>query len=444
MRRIPPCNKLFLLSYSLLMLTTFAVFAPKLSAETASESWSLEALLAWGLKNHPLLQQAEGSIVSAKARLGQSQTTLSTKITTSAGYNRRRQEFSSAWRSGISHDDLTDSTNNSIAVQKVINDSGRTRELIKAGDLSLKASLRDRDTQRIEIANDIKTAYYQTLQAKAMIKVQSDSLEGFKTHLQKTRGYVEVGTRPPFDITTAEVDVANAQVNLIKAESNYRNTLAELARTTGLEETIEIMEPASQPEPISHPMNEEEFHRELQNRPDIAAADLRIQAATHQLNNAKKGLKPTLSTSASYGWQGTYTPLDRAWVVGLNLNIPVLDGKMTKYQKMDAEGSLISARSHLSSVRVDARAALETAITGVADAFKRYEASNVLLRQASESLKLAEGRYDAGLGSPIEITDARTQYSNARGTLVTAFYDTLIALTRLDLALGKFPEEHHQ
>ncbi|MFZ2960211.1 MAG: TolC family protein [Candidatus Ozemobacteraceae bacterium] len=429
--------------FSGISVLVLLVAAPGLlGAQTASETWSLEKLLAWGLKNHPQLQQTDGAVQSAKARIGQTQSSLSPKLAASAGYSRRRQEFSSAWNSGLPHDDLSDSTNNSLSLQKVVYDSGRTRDLVQAGQASWKASLQDRNALCIQIAGSIKSAFFQVLQAKAMIKVQSDALEGFKTHLHKTRGFVEVGTRPPFDITKAEVDVANAQVSLIKAESAYRNTLAQLSRTAGLEESIVVEGAASQSQPIQPLLDQAQLHEDIQKRPDIEAAKFRLNSASHQLREVKKGKAPTLSSSASYGWQGTVTPLDRSWAVGLSLNVPILDGKLTNFQKQDAEGSLQAAQGRLASLRVDVRAALETAITGVTDAFKRLEASQVLLRQASESLTLAEGRFDSGLGSPIEITDARTQYSNAQGTLVTTFYDALIALTQLDSALGKFPEEY--
>ncbi|OQA07803.1 MAG: Outer membrane efflux protein [bacterium ADurb.Bin374] len=125
----------------------------------------------------------------------------------------------------------------------------------------------------------------------------------------------------------------------------------------------------------------------------------------------------------------------------MQLSVPVLDGKLTRYSIEEQRNGVEQARASLDQQRLAVRAEIETAVTGVRDAFQRLSASEILLKQAAESLSLAEGRFDAGLGSPIEITDARAAYSSARGSHITAYYDSLIALTTLDRALGIMPAE---
>ncbi|HNW34368.1 MAG TPA: TolC family protein, partial [Candidatus Ozemobacteraceae bacterium] len=180
---------------------------------------------------------------------------------------------------------------------------------------------------------------------------------------------------------------------------------------------------------------------EALDRPDLTQAQFQVDSAQQRLSAAQRGMKPTLSGSAGYDWSGTVTPLDRSWSVGMQLSMPVLDGKLTRYSIDEQRSNLEQVRSTRDQRRLAVRAEVETAITGVRDAFHRLEASEVLLKEAGESLSLAEGRFDAGLGSPIEITDARAAFSSARGSHVTAYYDSLIALTNLDQVLGLLPAE---
>jgi outer membrane protein TolC len=65
----------------------------------------------------------------------------------------------------------------------------------------------------------------------------------------------------------------------------------------------------------------------------------------------------------------------------------------------------------------------------------------VLVQQASESVYLAEGRYDAGLGNPLEVNDARVEYTRARGNYIVSFFDSLIARAELDRVVGDLPRE---
>ncbi|HQB84478.1 MAG TPA: TolC family protein, partial [Candidatus Rifleibacterium sp.] len=96
----------------------------------------------------------------------------------------------------------------------------------------------------------------------------------------------------------------------------------------------------------------------------------------------------------------------------------------------------------LENSKLAVSAELENSITGLTDALERLQATTVLVQQASESLHLAEGRYDAGLGSPLEITDARVEFARARGNHVVAMFDSLIAQAELDRVLGRLPAEY--
>jgi outer membrane protein TolC len=120
----------------------------------------------------------------------------------------------------------------------------------------------------------------------------------------------------------------------------------------------------------------------------------------------------------------------------------LFDGALTRSQIDSAKSQLVSARENFRNVKLAVNAELENAITGLEDALERYGATEVLVQQASESMNLAEGRYDAGLGNPIEINDARVEYAKARGNFVVAYFDSLIAMSELERVVGKLPAEY--
>ena len=408
------------------------------SAQAASGPWSLEDCLEYGLSHHPDIAQAESQVRSSAAREGQARAGLGTKVNFQSSFQRSGQDFS---RRGSLNSGLTDSTANSISARKVLDDSGRTREQMNAARETIKANQAQLSWYRVLVASGIKTAYYRALQAKALMKVQEDALKGFQAHLQKVNSFVEVGSKPPHDITKAEVDVANTQVSLIKAENNYRNALARLAEEVGFEGELTINNPDVLSKIPMPSLEKDRLLEEAFGRNDVAYAGFNLRATEHQLGQVKKGLKPNLSSSAGYDWSGTATPLDRSWNMGLAVSVPILDGKLTRFQVREAEANIQTSKARLNKLRQTVRSQVEVAINGVNDAFKRLEASEVLLRQASESLALAEGRYDAGLGSPIEITDARSAFSNAEGTKISAYFDSLIAISELEKSLGRLPNE---
>ncbi|MBI3038632.1 TolC family protein [bacterium] len=427
-----------------LIFASINACAPYLFSEEAPATFSLKACLEYGLSKHPNLQQADGALKSAEAKIGQIRSGMGTKVNLQSSFNRQRQErrrVLTTSRISLSSDDLIDSSSNSLTVKKLLMDSGKTNERVKSGQLSLKAARYDKLWQEVLVASDIKAAYFKALQAKALIAVQEDALSRYQVHLDKVRSFVEIGVRPPYDITKAEVDVANSQVALIKAESDFRVALSVLAKTTGIDREIAVESTIKNEKPGFPIIDKETLLSETLQRFDLSAASCRAISTEHQIGEARKGLSPTLSGGAGYDWSGSVTPMDRSWNMNLSISVPFLDGRLTKFQIRDAEGIFQSNQAKVQQLKLAAKSDLEVAISGVIDSFKRLDATEILLRQTSETLKLAEGRYDAGVGSPIEITDARTSYSGAQGSFITAFYDSLISLTKLDAARGKLPEE---
>lgn len=431
--------------FSAAVLLHLAFFAPAAPAQTASGPWSIADCLSYGIENHPAIFQSLGQLKSSEARIGVSRAGLGTKVTLQSAFQRQRTEYSRslALASGGSagSDPLVDSTSESVAARKVIDDSGRTKEVLQANKSSHTAAKFDLTWKKIQVATEIKAAFYRVQQAKAMLRVQEEALKGFQEHLQKVKGFVEVGSKPPFDITKAEVDVANAQVNLIKAESAVRNAYAGLVQAMGLEGDLTIGEPDTSLTPAKPDLDMETLYKTALERPDIQSALQNSNVSVHQLRQVQKGKKPTWSGTAQYDWNGSVTPFNRAWNLGLAVSVPVLDGRLTTFQIKEAEGAIQTAQGRVTQLRQAVRAEVETSVTAVVDAFKRLDATNTLVRQASESLALAEGRYDAGVGSPIEITDARSAYSSAEGSQITAYFDSLIALANLDKVLGRLPAE---
>jgi outer membrane protein TolC len=80
---------------------------------------------------------------------------------------------------------------------------------------------------------------------------------------------------------------------------------------------------------------------------------------------------------------------------------------------------------------------VEQALSNLREARERREATLVAVRQAEENAELAEGRYDAGVGNPIEVTDALVSLSNARTAYASALADCRIAQAELERAVGE-------
>jgi len=428
-------------NFLLTILLTVALLNPvNAEPETASSTveasekhWTLEDCLKYGVAMHPQVKIAASTVASNKARLLQARSGHDPQVSMRASWQRSKSELPARPSS--------DNTSESLSVSKTLYDSGQRELSEKAARESLAAAQARYESTLTDVAAGIKNAFYRAQQAQAMLQVRLETLSGYESHLEKVEGFVEVGSRPPFDITRAQVDVANARVDLISARSQLKVTLANLSRAIGLETSISIAGVERIELPTIDPAGKAQMLQEALQRPEIRSAEFQRKAADYGVKEARKSLSPSLSASADYRWSGNVSPQDQQWGMGLSMSWPVFDGSLTRARIDSAKSQLDNSAASLENLRLSVTAELENSITGVSDAVERYDATSYLVQQASESLHLAEARYYAGLSSPIEITDARVEYARARGSQVVSYFDGLIAWSELDRVLGRLPAE---
>ncbi len=404
-------------------------------AETNDENkeWTLEDCLEYGLTSHPKVKIAKSSLDGQKASLMSAKGAYDVSLSGGVSYS-----LSGRDRPTASHDK---SMSESLSLSKKIFDPKTDLQKLAVKE-GLSAAFSQYNSTIIELAARIKSAYFQAQQRRALLEVRLETLESYERHLKKVESFVEVGTRAPYDITKAQVDVANARVALISARSALKLALANMGQAMGIEGGVNIAAYEDKTLPDFENLDMPSLLDEAMNRPDVKAREANLKASGYSLDRANKGMNPSLSSSAGYSWRGENTPQNRSWNAGVSLSWPIFEGRINKALILSAKSNLDSAEAGLSDLRLSVHTELENAITDLTDSLERYEANKVLVKQAEESLELAEARYDTGIGSALEVSDARVEFTSAQGNYIVSYFESLIANTNLDKILGRFPEEY--
>jgi outer membrane protein len=289
----------------------------------------------------------------------------------------------------------------------------------------------------IQIIFNVKQAYYNLIKAKRNRDVSAEIVRQFEEHLLQAKGFYEAGTRPRYDVTQAEVNLSNARVNLIRAENNVRLALAALNNAMGVTDIPEY----DIEDDLFYNKYEVTFDEALsvalRSRPDLRSLISRRRAAEESLELARRNYYPTLSGSVTYGWSGSSFPLEREWNLGASLSFPVFSGFLTRYQVSEAEANLNAIKADEELLRQKIFLDLQQTYLNLREAEERIPATELAVRQATENLEIARGRYEAGVGSPIEVTDAEVSYANAKASYIQALTDYRIAIADLERAIGK-------
>lgn len=412
----------------------------------ADEPLTLESAVDTAIKNQPALVNRASQVRASEAKIGQAQSNWYPQLNANAGYGRTKPVTGGRGVSLAPGSGGLSATSNSyedyssdVTLRQTIYDFGRTSSQVKAQNLSTDAARYNLENTRDDVVFNVKQAFFQVLQAQASRDVAKESLVQFQKQLDRARAFYEVGRSPKFDVTKAEVDVGTAQLALIRAENQVKLARVNLNNAMGVPERHQYAV-ADDKRPVGTIARfEDALEQAFSQRPDLLSVIRQKEASAESVKTAKTNYFPTLSGNASYSWYGTQFPLGDGWNAGLNLTIPIFSGFLTKYQVAEAQANRDAVAASELSLRQDIVLQVEQAYLSFREAEERIVTAELTARQARENYDLAQGRYDAGVGSPIEVSDALVSSRNAEIVFVNASYDLKIAQAAIERAVGAKP-----
>jgi outer membrane protein len=324
-----------------------------------------------------------------------------------------------------------------FSLNQTILDFGKTSQQVDISKYNLESSRSDLNTTQDTIILSVKQAYYGVLQARRNRDVAADVLKQFQLHLDQAKGFYDVGTKARIDVIKAEVDLSNAKLSLINAENALKIawvTLGNVMGTTDVPEYAIEDNLSFQKYAIT---SEEAMARAFENRSDLKSIIAKRQAAETNISYAQSGYYPVLSGFANYNWAGQSTSsLDHYWNYGLQLTVPLFSGFLTQQQSAEAKSNLYILRANEDSLRQQVLLDVRQAYLNLQAAEASIATAELAAAQAKENLDLANGRYAAGVGSPIEVSDAFTTYVAAQANYTSALSNYKIAQATIEKSMG--------
>ena len=280
--------------------------------------------------------------------------------------------------------------------------------------------------------------YYAVLQAIDTVKLSKDSVERLSAHLQNVQAQYDVGVVAKVDVLRSQVELADAEQTLIKAQNAYDLAVADLNNIIGLPHGTDLNVTESlQYNKYDNPM-ENCINFALANRPELFQAEAGIEAAKAAVKVAKSGYMPQVAASASNDWSSTSWPGDdnQNWGVGVSVSMNVFDSGVTAAKVNASEASLYKAeetyRQTKDSVQLDVR----NNYLSLREAEKRIATSKVAVDSAEEDYRISQLRYQAGVGTNIDVMDAQVALTQAKNNYVQALYDYNTSSAALAKAMG--------
>jgi outer membrane protein len=435
---------------TLLLLLVVCSAAAASAAEPGGRVLSLDEALRLARAAHPQARSAHAQTEASLAKIDETEAPLLPQISASGIYSRSRSTSgTSIPATSTATSTATGSTfgggsgnsyNFGLNASQLLYDFGQTTGRRNVAKATARQQEENERNTAVQIALNVRSAYYAAVAARAMLKVASDNLANQEAHLRQIQGFVEVGRRPEIDLAQVRTDRANAQVQVINTEVGYASAKAVLNQAMGVEEPIgyDVVDPGAAAVDGENDSLEALMPTALGARPDLSALARQIESQQFLLGSIKGSYAPTLSAGAGLSESGQAMD-DLRWNyrASLSLNWQIYGGGITDGQMREARANLTALRAQYDLQRQQVRLDVEQARLNVRATKAAVEAAREAAENARVRLKLAEGRYQAGVGSIIELGDAQVALTAAAAQEVQAVFNVAAARARLMAALGR-------
>jgi TolC family type I secretion outer membrane protein len=402
---------------------------------------TIEDAVRIGLDNHPRIKAANERIGSQDAVLGQQMSAYYPTVS----LNNRYVTSQSSTSGGA--DDASESYSSQASFNFTLYNFGKREGNVQAARETLNAVQQDYATTIQDIMLAIKQAYYVYLGVQEVVRVRQDTVRSRELLVRQARGFYEVGTRARIDVARAEANLFSAQADLIAAENAVKIAWVTLRNAMGLPRLPEQPVALDSPE-VQFSMNLAEARNvAFDARTELKSFAAQRKASDQLIATARRGHLPDLIFDASYGRRHVSNeatngrtlntfPLQPTWSVGLSFNIPIFDGFRTTNRVEETLHNYYNIRAQEEDRRQQIALEVEQSYLRVVETQERIKATEAAARAAKENLDLARGRYEVGVGSIIEVTEAETLYTDAQTTYIRTVYEYKIADAQLARAMG--------
>ncbi len=326
---------------------------------------------------------------------------------------------------------------------------------VKQYELDLEATMMDLEKTKDDIMLSIAAEYLEILFAEEVELVAQANIEITKSQIERTKQLVNAGSAAKGALLEIEAQLAREELELVNAQNSVQ--LAYLSLYQFLElpvaESFKVEKPVlPQIQANLTMMNAfDVFNNAINVRPEIKAAQLRVESAMKQLDIVKGSRYPSLSFGANY--YNTYNNKSNDLLgnridfgeqignngrssLGLTLSIPLFNRFLVKNNISNSELQIADYKYQLQQARNVLRKDIEQVYTNALAALNRYLSSEKAVESMKEAFRYTEEKFNVGMINSVEYNQSKTNLTNAQSDLLQAKYEYIFRTKILDFYNG--------
>ena len=315
---------------------------------------------------------------------------------------------------------------------KVSNSYALSKINLEAAEQSFKLAVN-------ETVYNVTKTFYGAILAKNVYEANEEMLEKSQEHLKVVESKFKSGNASQFEVLRARVQVENTKPLVSKSKNNHETALISLRNLLGIEQTRAIEVQGELTFVKDNITLEKALDGAFINRPELKQAELRKNISEKSLSLAKAGNKPSLIAIANYNYQNPYYyTLDWVsnWSAGVVLNYPLFDGFATSGRARQADSELRQAQIQSLQLKDAIEVEIRQLMLALNEAQERIASQEENVKQAQESMRIAEVGYANGVVTNLEVMDTQLALTQAKTNYLQSLYDYLTTSAGLKKATG--------
>ena len=395
--------------------TKFPVINSQIEYADMNGEVSLVDCIKLAITHHPTIMSAISNAEIYKTMIGQAWSNYFPTISAGVSYSRNDtlMTMNSAYARMMSQK-YNMYYMPTLSANLLLFDFGKTKSTADMAKRTYESSRYDAETSIELVIYNVKVAYYNLVFAEIQKRVYEDTVKDFELQYKQAKAQYDIGRKAKIDVTTAEYNLGNAKVNLIKAKNTLELAAAELANAVGIPELENVV--------LKDKLNSKAYNVDFQDllktaeasRPALLSAKKLKDAAELNVRSAKRSFAPDISAFGSYNQGGRQIDSDYGYQFGVQLNYTALNLMLLKKQVDQANAEYKKAVADYEQQRQNVYLEVKSAYINLLNSHDSIEVSKLALQQAKERQYQAFRRYQVGLGDAIEFKDAENSYLNAQ------------------------------
>jgi outer membrane protein len=389
------------------------------------------------VQNHPQIQAAMNLASAAAAQVTQARAayypTVYGSLTGVAAENNSRIAAG-----GLNNPIIYDRYANGVTVSQLVTDFGRTHELVRSSDLHAQAQQENVVTTRADVLLQLDQSYFAVLKAQSVLTVAQETVKARQLIADQVSELEKNKIKSGLDVSFANVNLAQAQLLLIQAQNDLQSSFARLSAALGYSDqrTFQLTD---EPLPSAPPANLSNLIQgALRDRPELISQRFDVGSAQSYATAERDLRLPTISALGVAGLvPENEAPLaPRYAAAGFNVNVPIFNGHLFGALRSEAASRAQAENQYLRDLQNQIVRDVQTAWLNANSGFQRLSVTEQLLNEANQSLDLAQSRYQLGLSSIIELSQAQLNQTEAQIEQASAKYDYETQHSALNYQLG--------